>query len=338
MCIRDRVSTQSTGKSVDGMLLLHSGVLLRPSSVSRCRTSHPSPRTTNTHTTPTRSQSVPARPGPTRDSLRSTTSCNLQAWCASPPASSRPRTTATIVRRATKLVTPPPRSILLLAPDGDERQAAISYLLGQGYSPVLPQDPHSMLQAARADGNVIVGFPANEGQAEQLVTATLPGFPEPRKEPAQDEVSSMADGVLKCADKLLQNQALTKTEIATFLVNTPFQQFGEWFMIGNKFEELDKDFSGTIQREQLEVAIREFLLRPAEPPQPRLGRLKIVADMGDDTVAAMVQILERGLGVHVHRAEPVSYTHLRAHETPEHLVCRLLLEKKKKKKKIRKKI
>eukprot|EP00658_Telonema_sp_P-2_P029928 TRINITY_DN22693_c0_g1_i1.p1 TRINITY_DN22693_c0_g1~~TRINITY_DN22693_c0_g1_i1.p1 ORF type:complete len:237 (-),score=28.37 TRINITY_DN22693_c0_g1_i1:49-759(-) len=26
---------------------------------------------------------------------------------------------------------------------------------------------------------------------------------------------------------------------------------------------------------------------------------------------------------------PVSYTHLRAHETPEHLVCRLLLEKKK---------
>eukprot|EP00658_Telonema_sp_P-2_P046876 TRINITY_DN35227_c0_g1_i1.p1 TRINITY_DN35227_c0_g1~~TRINITY_DN35227_c0_g1_i1.p1 ORF type:complete len:106 (-),score=13.14 TRINITY_DN35227_c0_g1_i1:2-319(-) len=26
---------------------------------------------------------------------------------------------------------------------------------------------------------------------------------------------------------------------------------------------------------------------------------------------------------------PVSYTHLRAHETPEHLVCRLLLENKK---------
>eukprot|EP00658_Telonema_sp_P-2_P064677 TRINITY_DN53841_c0_g1_i1.p3 TRINITY_DN53841_c0_g1~~TRINITY_DN53841_c0_g1_i1.p3 ORF type:complete len:134 (-),score=20.13 TRINITY_DN53841_c0_g1_i1:83-484(-) len=29
------------------------------------------------------------------------------------------------------------------------------------------------------------------------------------------------------------------------------------------------------------------------------------------------------------RVAPVSYTHLRAHETPEHLVCRLLLEKKK---------
>ena len=33
----------------------------------------------------------------------------------------------------------------------------------------------------------------------------------------------------------------------------------------------------------------------------------------------------------VKRHAPVSYTHLRAHETPEHLVCRLLLEKKKKK-------
>src|SRR5678816_1051101 len=29
----------------------------------------------------------------------------------------------------------------------------------------------------------------------------------------------------------------------------------------------------------------------------------------------------------VDRDLPVSYTHLRAHETPEHLVCRLLLEK-----------
>ena len=31
-----------------------------------------------------------------------------------------------------------------------------------------------------------------------------------------------------------------------------------------------------------------------------------------------------------HTVAAVSYTHLRAHETPEHLVCRLLLEKKKK--------
>eukprot|EP00658_Telonema_sp_P-2_P012342 TRINITY_DN14704_c0_g1_i2.p1 TRINITY_DN14704_c0_g1~~TRINITY_DN14704_c0_g1_i2.p1 ORF type:complete len:494 (+),score=163.55 TRINITY_DN14704_c0_g1_i2:204-1685(+) len=43
-----------------------------------------------------------------------------------------------------------------------------------------------------------------------------------------------------------------------------------------------------------------------------------------------------GMMARPQQAGPVSYTHLRAHETPEHLVCRLLLEKKKKKKKINK--
>eukprot|EP00658_Telonema_sp_P-2_P061457 TRINITY_DN50157_c0_g1_i2.p1 TRINITY_DN50157_c0_g1~~TRINITY_DN50157_c0_g1_i2.p1 ORF type:complete len:234 (+),score=69.44 TRINITY_DN50157_c0_g1_i2:168-869(+) len=37
------------------------------------------------------------------------------------------------------------------------------------------------------------------------------------------------------------------------------------------------------------------------------------------------------LGGEIQQFVAVSYTHLRAHETPEHLVCRLLLEKKKKK-------
>src|SRR5665647_1215246 len=35
-------------------------------------------------------------------------------------------------------------------------------------------------------------------------------------------------------------------------------------------------------------------------------------------------------GVKIHYPSPVSYTHLRAHETDSYLVCRLLLEKKKK--------
>ena len=34
-------------------------------------------------------------------------------------------------------------------------------------------------------------------------------------------------------------------------------------------------------------------------------------------------------GTYIKSITPVSYTHLRAHENPEHLVCRLLLEKKK---------
>ena len=44
--------------------------------------------------------------------------------------------------------------------------------------------------------------------------------------------------------------------------------------------------------------------------------------MSDRQIRAMAQHVIETLG------DPVSYTHLRAHETPEHLVCRLLLEKK----------
>src|SRR5674536_265602 len=39
------------------------------------------------------------------------------------------------------------------------------------------------------------------------------------------------------------------------------------------------------------------------------------------------KFLKYHFGITLYNA--VSYTHLRAHETPEHLVCRLLLEKKK---------
>src|SRR5678816_4581566 len=36
---------------------------------------------------------------------------------------------------------------------------------------------------------------------------------------------------------------------------------------------------------------------------------------------------KRAAAILLFALKPVSYTHLRAHETPEHLVCRLLLEK-----------
>src|SRR5678815_4904131 len=79
-------------------------------------------------------------------------------------------------------------------------------------------------------------------------------------------------------------------------------------------------------------------------PQP--GRVELVvprraaevpdvglAGAGEERVAR--QLVARPLADHraggVADVVPVSYTHLRAHETPEHLVCRLLLEKKKKK-------
>src|SRR5678816_2884544 len=42
-----------------------------------------------------------------------------------------------------------------------------------------------------------------------------------------------------------------------------------------------------------------------------------------NTIYAVKRLIGRKFG----EKEAVSYTHLRAHETPEHLVCRLLLEK-----------
>ena len=53
-------------------------------------------------------------------------------------------------------------------------------------------------------------------------------------------------------------------------------------------------------------------------------------DVGKDFCSPSGVILLEMFGDESVCEEPVSYTHLRAHETPEHLVCRLLLEKKNK--------
>eukprot|EP00829_Urostomides_striatus_P016976 TRINITY_DN5733_c0_g1_i4.p1 TRINITY_DN5733_c0_g1~~TRINITY_DN5733_c0_g1_i4.p1 ORF type:complete len:150 (+),score=35.30 TRINITY_DN5733_c0_g1_i4:144-593(+) len=49
-----------------------------------------------------------------------------------------------------------------------------------------------------------------------------------------------------------------------------------------------------------------------------------------DEIIRQVTISSPERGLLLHRVRAVSYTHLRAHETSLHLVCRLLLEKKKK--------
>src|SRR5678815_795152 len=49
---------------------------------------------------------------------------------------------------------------------------------------------------------------------------------------------------------------------------------------------------------------------------------------GPDNIAFFKRFLRDFMALYKYN-KAVSYTHLRAHETPEHLVCRLLLEKKK---------
>src|SRR5674536_137206 len=60
---------------------------------------------------------------------------------------------------------------------------------------------------------------------------------------------------------------------------------------------------------------------------PVAERLVVVCDVHDTNVVATGHVRLDVAG-EVHELDPVSYTHLRAHETPEHLVCRLLLETK----------
>src|SRR5678815_2852930 len=59
------------------------------------------------------------------------------------------------------------------------------------------------------------------------------------------------------------------------------------------------------------VALRIIVVDSQEEAQQILNRLK-----GGEDFAALAKDKS---------TDPVSYTHLRAHETPEHLVCRLLL-------------
>src|SRR5674536_332363 len=75
-------------------------------------------------------------------------------------------------------------------------------------------------------------------------------------------------------------------------------------------------------------------LRPGAPDVEIVERGRSIAERRHlrrelGCLRAVRVLHSRLVGVELDHAEvvAVSYTHLRAHETPEHLVCRLLLEK-----------
>src|SRR5678816_1565157 len=72
-----------------------------------------------------------------------------------------------------------------------------------------------------------------------------------------------------------------------------------------------------------------FFLMIRRPPRSTLDRSSAASDVYKrQTLTNWLPILRKtNLCVSLNDST-VSYTHLRAHETPEHLVCRLLLEKK----------
>eukprot|EP00658_Telonema_sp_P-2_P082037 TRINITY_DN8570_c0_g2_i3.p1 TRINITY_DN8570_c0_g2~~TRINITY_DN8570_c0_g2_i3.p1 ORF type:complete len:308 (+),score=81.08 TRINITY_DN8570_c0_g2_i3:55-978(+) len=87
------------------------------------------------------------------------------------------------------------------------------------------------------------------------------------------------------------------------------------------FDLLDSNGDGVIDRTEWSAFMQHGggHNHPGRPEPSQAGTL--LERVRQARIAAERSVMESG---------PVSYTHLRAHETPEHLVCRLLLEKKKK--------
>eukprot|EP00658_Telonema_sp_P-2_P069678 TRINITY_DN59031_c0_g1_i1.p1 TRINITY_DN59031_c0_g1~~TRINITY_DN59031_c0_g1_i1.p1 ORF type:complete len:104 (+),score=15.31 TRINITY_DN59031_c0_g1_i1:126-437(+) len=88
-------------------------------------------------------------------------------------------------------------------------------------------------------------------------------------------------------------------------------------------------------RDRSTTAIHRISSCPSSVPPTDL--LAIICKPSRNLYCALIQLIvypfaDSWAGVKdMPSGRAVSYTHLRAHETPEHLVCRLLLEKKKKK-------
>src|SRR5678815_1593221 len=109
--------------------------------------------------------------------------------------------------------------------------------------------------------------------------------------------------------------------------------------LGAKFkpasDEFEKAFDVEMETQRGRVMNRLFLEVPKSryvcfyPMNKRRGESLNWYSESFERRASMMR--EHGMiGRHyTGKVTPVSYTHLRAHETPEHLVCRLLLEKKK---------
>src|SRR5665254_26423 len=73
-----------------------------------------------------------------------------------------------------------------------------------------------------------------------------------------------------------------------------------------------------------------FVLMMRRPPRSTRVRSSAASDVYKRQALPTTLPCDVRTFLEGHTYGPVSYTHLRAHETPEHLVCRLLLEKKKK--------
>eukprot|EP00658_Telonema_sp_P-2_P050689 TRINITY_DN38707_c0_g1_i1.p1 TRINITY_DN38707_c0_g1~~TRINITY_DN38707_c0_g1_i1.p1 ORF type:complete len:182 (+),score=60.15 TRINITY_DN38707_c0_g1_i1:139-684(+) len=137
----------------------------------------------------------------------------------------------------------------------------------------------------------------------------------------QIQISQLAEALFALADTNEDGELSPRelTAAMAWLIDHPKEMSDEADLM-NKLEQLfatvDTSGTGLLGKRQVSQWLRK-VIRLKE----QLLRLLLRCAAG--LVTSTLDLL----------FEPVSYTHLRAHETPEHLVCRLLLEKKKKRKK-----
>ena len=99
-----------------------------------------------------------------------------------------------------------------------------------------------------------------------------------------------------------------------------------------------KDFNSKSKTELLKMlhtptSERQFIMYEALRKGATVDELFELTKIKHYFIEQMKELVEEEEELLAHKGQvPVSYTHLRAHETGRNLVCRLLLEKKKKKK------
>src|SRR5450756_3229183 len=143
----------------------------------------------------------------------------------------------------------------------------------------------------------------------------------------QDRITELLDASEK-ARRELQDLVQEDTEVYAVLAAA--------FKMPRKTDEEKAKRNEAVQsalREATAVpyAIAEKCLEVAKLSEvaAEIGNVNAVSDAG--VAALLAEAAARCAALNV-KINPVSYTHLRAHETRHDLVCRLLLEKKKKKK------
>ena len=134
------------------------------------------------------------------------------------------------------------------------------------------------------------------------------------------------------ADSLMAKNAISKLTSASMIEGTDLEKHNaiatplkEAIKLLNDMKARNGDAESIAKLEAAIAAAPEKLLSDADIAKAATGVPFMI------TNKMKQQLFDLGY------TEAVSYTHLRAHETPEQLVCRLLLEKKKQHKKLIKK-